>query len=220
MPEYIKICLETWRFPFVILNYDNLNQYTDKLPDKVKQLTLPKIADYVRVHALRDNGGYWLDADTIMLSDSLPTANIVGYSESRNCTIGFLHTDAHSDMFEKWAEYQDEVICRLPERNRDTTTWDVMGNAFVDDYIRNHKEITIEPIEKHWAETYMISGDTPRWDKYKYFYFNSTYSLKDIKDTDMLMLHNSWTPEWYKCLSRQEVLNEKRTMSNILKELI
>lgn len=220
MPEYIKLCLETWKFPFKILTYDNLTDYTDKLPDKVKQLSFPKIADYVRVHVLRDNGGYWLDADTIMLSDYLPKYNMLGYPKLRNATIGYLYTEANSDMFKKWAKYQDDVIMRLPERNKDMTTWDVMGNAFTDDYIKKHPEISIGDITNRWAETYMIGEDMPRYDKYRMFYFQINYRLEDIDDTNMLMLHNSWTPDWYKHLSREEVLNTECTLSNFLKESI
>ena len=115
MPEYLKLCLDTWKFQFVILDYNNLSQYTDKIPEKVKQLTLPKIADYIRVHVLRDNGGYWLDTDTVMLSDSLPEFTILGDDKIRTNTIGFLHTEAKSPMFSEWAKFQDDVLSRLPE---------------------------------------------------------------------------------------------------------
>ena len=64
MPDYIKLCMYTWHFPVTILNYDNLNNYTDlQITSQLERFTLPQIADCVRVHVLRDQGGYWLDAD-------------------------------------------------------------------------------------------------------------------------------------------------------------
>ena len=56
-------------------------------------------------------------------------------------------------------------------------------------------------------------------DKYKRFYFRESYHLADIRSTDMIMLHNSWTPGWYKRLSKESVLLGSCTLSNILREV-
>ena len=209
MPEYIRLCLKTWKMPFVILNYSNLDQYTDFTP-KMKQYTLPQIADYVRVHVLRDNGGYWLDADTIMIGE-LPKENITGDPETRENSIGLLHTEKGSPMFNEWAEYQDDILKRNPPNH-----WSLFGNAFTDKYIKEHTEITIHPITDYQPER-LIQGNT-RSEKYIKYYFQSNYHLKDIK-CDLLMLHNSWTPQEYKRLNMNEVLQRNCTMSNILREI-
>ena len=54
MPGYIRLCLDTWKVPCTVLNYDNVNDYTDLPLDKLKRFTLPQIADCVRVHVLSD----------------------------------------------------------------------------------------------------------------------------------------------------------------------
>ena len=216
MPEYIKMCLESWKFDFTILNYENLHHFTEFDIESAKRFTMPQIADCVRVHALRDNGGYWLDADTVMIGDKLPEENMVGDPIKRTNTIGFLHTKAHSMMFEKWAEYQDNVIA-----SHDTpTNWDVVGNAFTDPWVQMHREVSIYPVNDFWPETYMVSVGGNRRMMYQQFYFDKRYTLSDIHDTDMLMLHNSWTPGWYKELTREEVLLCDCTLSNILCEVI
>ena len=216
MPEYIRLCMATWKLPYTLLNYDNLHEYTDIDIEPLKRFTLPQIADCVRVHVLRDNGGYWLDADTIMLTDRLPETDMVGDPEQRTNSIGLLHTEPHSQMFTEWAAYQDNVI-----NGRETSTyWAVMGNAFTDSYVKEHEEVRIYPIENYLPETYMISDNIPRWQKYRRFYFEERRSLEDIRPTDLLMLHNSWTPEWYKTMSKGEVLGTNCTLSNILKELL
>ena len=218
MPEYLKLCMETWRGPYklTILNYKNIYQYTEFDVEGVKRFTLPQIADVVRVHVLRDNGGYWLDTDTIMLEDELPKQNIAGNIGSRTNSIGYLHTEKDSEMFKLWAEYQDKVIAN----SNSPHNWDIMGNAFTDEYVRNHEEITIYPIGTAFPETYVIPGLAPRREKYKEFYFKSNYSIRNVLPTKMLMLHNSWTPDWYKQLDRDEVLNYNCTMSNILREVL
>ena len=215
MPEYIFHCIRTWRFPFTVLCYGNLYKYTDlPVDDRLKRFTLPQIADCVRVHVLRDQGGIWLDADTIMLGDELPDADIAGNPETRENTIGFLRAEQGSEMYRKWAEHQDRIL-----QSDDTPTkWSIMGNDFTDPWLRTHPEVRIHPVTECWAETYMVPGYIPRWKKYEMFYFNQSRHLSDLRPTPMLMLHNSWTPAWYKY--GENVLKMRCTMSNILREAL
>ena len=216
LPAYVELCMATWKQPYILLNYDNVLKYTDIDIEPLKRFTLPQIADCIRVHVLRDNGGYWLDADTIMISGDLPEETMVGDPEKRTNSIGLLHTEKGSEMFREWARYQDEVI-NGPHTPR---LWSIMGNSFTDSYLIGHPEVTICPIDRFYPETYMIDENLPRYDKYRRFYFDSSYFLKDLHKTDLLMLHNSWTPGWYKDLSEREVLSLNCTMSNILRETI
>ena len=216
MPAYIKLCMQTWKFPYTMLNYDNLHDYTDLDAEKIKRFTLPKVADAVRAHVLRDHGGYWLDTDTIMVTGQLPKTMVIGDPNSRTHTGGFLYAEKPGmDFFVDWSQYQDAVI----EDLNCSSHWSVMINAFTDPYIGSHPEIDIHPVRSCWPETYMIHGDIPRYAKYNQFYFNSSYFLSDLEPTDMLMLHNSWTPGWYKKLDHDEVLTAGCTLSNILLEL-
>ena len=219
MPPYIRMCMRTWKFDYTILDYNNLHLYTDlPVDDRLKRFSLPKIADCVRVHVLRDNGGYWLDADTIMIGKELPKENMIGHPDTRGNTIGFLHTEPHTDMYERWASHQDCVIkTSLLDSN---TGWNVMGNAFTDDYLPRHPEITIADVTNCWPETYMIQGRYSRWHKYEEFYFLHNYDLSSLHKTNMLMLHNSWTPQWYKDLSEEDVFKQECTLSNILDQLL
>lgn len=220
MPEYLKLCMNTWHFDYVVLNYENLTKYTDTLPEKIKLLSLPKIADYVRVHVLRDNGGCWLDTDTILLTDELPKENILGNPKTRENTIGFLRTEAFSEMYLRWSFYQEYTLKNLTDLKTDITKWDVMGNSFTDDYLKKNLNVTIGTINEKWAETYMIKENIERKFKYKKFYFENNFSIKDLTEkTNMLMLHNSWTPDWYKKLNKEDVLKQNCTLSNILREL-
>lgn len=217
MPDYIKLCMKTWNFDYILLTYDNLKDYIDIPLDKLQSFTLPQIADVIRVHVLRDYGGYWLDTDTIML-DELPKENICGYVKDRTNTIGFLHTDPHSDMFTEWAEYQDHVI-----ENQESVpymhNWNIFGNKFTDDYVKLHEEIKIHDITNCWPEVYKVNVRSSRAYKYKALYFTYNFKLKDFNKTNMLMLHNSWTPDWYKRLSEKDVLKQQCTLSNILREV-
>ena len=41
MPGYIRLCMDTWKVPYTLLNYDNLNEYTHFNIEKAKRFTLP-----------------------------------------------------------------------------------------------------------------------------------------------------------------------------------
>lgn len=216
MPDYIRLCRGTWKVPYTVLNYENLAKYTDLNIEPVKRFTLPQIADCVRVHVLRDQGGYWLDADTIMLTGELPETDLVGDPVGRTSSAGLLWSEPQSDLFVAWAEYQDGII----NGPGTPTFWATFVNAFSDPYAQSHKEVRIHPITDYWPETYMVDEPIPRYEKYRKFYFERNHHLNDIHPTDLLMLHNSWTPGWYKELSAEDVLTHDCTLSNILRETL
>ena len=216
MPEYIKLCLETWKFDYVLLNYSNLNDYTNIDIPKIKKYTLAQISDVVRTHVVRDHGGYWLDTDTIMLTEKLPEENMIGIPEHRGIHCGFLHFEVNAPMLVEWSDKQDEII-----NSNKTGDWDLFANGCSDPCVKEHIEVSIKSRDEHFPELYKFQENTSdNRSKYIKFYFQTNLKPSDIRKTDLLMLHNSWTPAWYKRLSREEVLKYKCTMSNILKELI
>ena len=132
-----------------------------------------------------------------MLREKLPQTNLIGYPNRRDATIGFLYAEKPKmPFYMEWCNYQDEIV-NEPLWSRE---WNCMGNSFTDQYLREHKNISIGFIILRWPETYVIDGDISRYDKYRKFYFDSTYTLAEDLIPDILMLHNSWTPEWYKKL--------------------
>ena len=205
MPEYIRLCLQTWKLPYTLLTYKDIDI------EGTRRFSLAQQADVIRVHILRDRGGYWLDADTIMLTDHLPEGTVTGTATTN--TIGFLHaSEPHEPFFEEWAAYQDQVLADPNASHH----WSVMGNRFTDKYMKTH-DVSIADVRRHWPETYTIkSGE--RYGKYLKFYFDRSYHLSDIEPTDLIMLHNSWTPKWYKALTNP--LDYDCTLSNFLREAI
>jgi hypothetical protein len=102
----------------------------------------------------------------------------------------------------------------------DITSWDILGNAFTDPYLKEHTEIKIGDLRNRWPETTMIEGNEPRQYKYIKLYFQSNYEINDFGKRDMLMLHNSWTPDWYKSMTKTDLLSNNCTLSNILRSAL
>ena len=212
-PAYIGFCMSTWNFPYTVLNYGNLRKFTDLDIEEIKKYTLPQISDIVRAHVIRDHGGHWLDADTIVIGDRLPTENVIGDLDTRWCHTGICYGEKGDAFFTAWAAYQDGII------GRERTGWSMFVNDFTDGYIREHKEITIYDIHRCCPEldAYTLWNDEI---KYQNFWFNSNRHLKDLPEgTEIIALHNSWTPQKYKDLPAHLVLYENCTMSNILREV-
>lgn len=206
-PDYIKLCQQTWKkldYNIIELNYDNISQYTDL----ISRFTLPQQADFIRVHVLRDNGGYWLDADTIIFGNKLPETNksvmLLG-----NKSIGLLYSKPHSEMFTEWARYQDTVANVIA----DTSNWSIMGNSFLDHYLRFYDDYELIPYEQYFPELNNLRKS--HYAKYNDFYFNSNQT---IIPSDLIMLHNSWTPDWYSKLTADEIQHNTLTMSNLVRD--
>jgi len=64
-----------------------------------------------------------------------------------------------------------------------------------------------------------LALDANSIDTYLKFYFLQNKHLKDI-ETNMMLLHNSWTPDFFKKLDRDEFLKIDCTMSNVLCEIL
>ena len=210
-PSYIELCMETWDFPYIVLNYDNLNKYTDLPIDKLKRFSILQQSDAVRVHVLRDNGGYWLDCDTIMNGTELPHTMFVGDNAKRINSVGYLYAEKPKlPIFKSWAKYQDKIL----EGDEVSKDWALMANAFSDPYLKKHPKIEIGNIYDYWLET---GNEHDRRRKYVDYYFRQSM-MPQLPN--MVMLHNSWTPKWYKDLPRSEVLAINCTLSNILKRKV
>ena len=73
LPDIIKRCVENWKklnpdYDIVILNNSNYTSYI-KGCDILKYPTCrfhARVADFMRIHVLNQNGGIWLDASTIL----------------------------------------------------------------------------------------------------------------------------------------------------------
>ncbi len=82
MPAYVELCLETIKrhsarsFNTVILNEKNIYDYLPELREKEKLfnlniLSVAQKVDYYRLLLLKNYGGLYLDADTIVLKDPI-----------------------------------------------------------------------------------------------------------------------------------------------------
>ena len=76
MPDYLKLCLETIKIhsglaDVIVVNPQNVKAYLKEIHPRIftKTLLPAHKADYLRLKLLNDNGGMWIDIDTIVFKD-------------------------------------------------------------------------------------------------------------------------------------------------------
>ncbi|MDY7009041.1 MAG: tetratricopeptide repeat protein, partial [Cyanobacteriota bacterium] len=76
MPDYLKLCLETIKIhsglaDVIVVNRQNVKAYLKEIHPRIftKTLLPAHKADYLRLKLLNDNGGMWIDIDTIVFKD-------------------------------------------------------------------------------------------------------------------------------------------------------
>ncbi len=90
-PDYINLCFKTMKkngnlFNLVILNEKTVYDYLPNLRQDINELPLALKVDYIRVMLLYYYGGFWLDADMILLKDMHEVINLLQNNEDY---IGF-----------------------------------------------------------------------------------------------------------------------------------
>jgi len=86
-PAYISLCIDTikknsYDFTLIILNKNNINEYLPELEQinkiyNLEKLLLAQRVDIYRIMLLYKYGGFYLDADTILLSSPIKLYNLL-----------------------------------------------------------------------------------------------------------------------------------------------
>lgn len=151
IPYYIQLCMQTWKkflpdFPITILDNSNLKDYID-INFYGSELfggsfTLPQIADAVRVMILKEYGGIWFDADTLILNNSAADyfdttgdneLMFFGFPRKRGVQLAVIHTkSASTRCMRLWVEYIKDKVQNFNPPQKDF--WAYLGNSFINIY--------------------------------------------------------------------------------------
>lgn len=241
IPYYIQLCMKTWEknlpnAEIVLMDYKNLHEHVDlnELGATLfsGRFSLAHISDAIRVALLAKRGGIWLDADTIILRpdaekyflpDEQNRTVFFGYPENRANHVAFINTPPNSVCMTAWLEFIQKRIRGLTPSTELNTLF--LSNSFTNPFARDHlvevdildtrlvmPELSIIPRNKEWTPA-------NRKTYYNHYYFLQNHHLTDV-DADMLMLHNSWTPNFYKNILPRDLLRRDCTMTNVLAEAL
>ena len=106
IPELVQKCIDTWKktnpnFEVIIITEDTVkNHVKRKLPSNFNKLTPQKKSNWVRCVAIYEQGGFWMDASTILIGDM---EKMIMEAEKKRLTfIGFQHAMKHFQI-ENWS---------------------------------------------------------------------------------------------------------------------
>ena len=236
IPYYLQLCMETWKkfLPDVsihVLDYKTIKEYINVEVYGSNlfsgRFSLAQISDAIRALVLMKHGGVWLDVDTIFLSGTAKTyffpsegiqAKFFGDCTRRTVHIAATQAQKESNFLQGWVEYCKEKIVNF--RKPQTNFWAYLGNSFVNPYVKSHPdEIMIYDAQPHKPEFKFSPGGTGAEEAYRNFYFCKGKTLGDL-EADMLILHNSWTPDCFKKMGKDALLGCDCTMANVLIEVL
>ena len=241
MPDYRIVILDYKSL------YDWIEE--DTFDKKLFQyFSLPKQADVIRYALLYKYGGVWLDTDTILFSTAFQDIASKATSQSETTFIetdrkfhpytGIIIAQKGSDIMKKCIEEakkridkfgkpKNQLILTKLFNNKEYKAyknWDFLSNAILDKIILGENTSKYLPLDnkviKALPETIHYSN-LPRREAYCKFYFEDNFCKKTLdKNTSIICLHNSWTPEKYLYMNSKEFLNCNITLANILRELV
>lgn len=241
IPYYIQLCMKTWEkflpnTEIVLLDYKNIREYVDidELGEVLLsgRFSLRQVSDALRVLLLAKRGGVWMDTDTIVLNSDiekyfLPDEQnrtiFFGNATSRAPHIAFINTPPAAKCINLWLEFIKERIQTLtPETVIDSL---FLSNTFINSYSKNHAD-EIEILDRRLVmpELKIIpkSEDLTqqsRMEAHQNYYHKQNRHLADV-GVDMVMLHNSWVPGFYRNYSPEDWLRCDCTLTNILAEAL
>ncbi len=220
MPEYVRLCMETWaniaEGEIFLLDYSSMGRFfKNRFSERLLDYPLPQQADAIRFAILAENGGLWLDADTIAIKhptallDTLSQSEIAMFGEQGEyASISIIACRGPGSSFVcEVLEEQIELIAGEPPVQ--PPPWDYIG---LPAYRRikdvSPPAVTILDWREHGVFQEALNGRDYGSKSYREFWFGKggfdPHSLAGC--SGLITLHNSWTPEDYKKRSRRQIL--------------
>lgn len=231
-------------YEIVILDYSNLENWLGKdfYPNTLyEHFSLPIQADAIRCAILNKYGGIWLDVDTIITSSNVKELfNIDSQFILIQKHIGFIVAKKNANILEYWQKniYKNLKLAQLfynantPQWikfflkkffSRKFLTWDCLGNGIINKKLRTKNKKVFYKIKRD--EIYALPEviykkkhnlQNSLSENYIDFYFNANHADEILpQNKGIICLHNSWTPQEYKQMSKEEFLQCSNTLTNI-----
>ncbi len=125
-----------------LINHSNINKYIKNLPNNFYKLCYAHQADYVRVNILCNNGGIWLDSDTIVLNNLDSLFKIIenknGFFIKENNEVlsnGIFGTKQNTKLMIEWKNQINNIL-----NKKINIKWSDIGSNILEKIKKNHPE--------------------------------------------------------------------------------
>lgn len=184
-PKLMKRCVESWKrllpgYELRLWTEDTFNIGTSikYVQEAYKEKKYAFVSDYVRLYALYNYGGVYLDTDVEVIKDFsklLTTGTILGLEDKGKISTAFIGVEPHAEWIkEVLTEYEQRTFL-MPDGRRDQTT----NVEFISQYLKK-KGVDLEQgkMSHEGLVIYPIDYFSPRsWNSGKYEITENTYTI-------------------------------------------
>jgi mannosyltransferase OCH1-like enzyme len=217
--DYLNMCLDTFKkhlkdYEVIVLNPKNINNYLSNVnPNFNKIKTLAHKADYVRMLATYQHGGFWFDSDTVVMNnidewnEKLKTHGIVFYGMS---TFG---VQKHNPFVK---DVLDKIEKKIYRSKTFSFHWREIGQDIIDPALERYKKnypnmfykipennIFFLPFNHDNNRTGLLSRNEKTFNKF----YNDNLKI--------VILHNQIYPHSFKKMTREEILKDDMLISRL-----
>lgn len=257
MSGYISLCIETWRkqlpdYEVIVLDYSNMDQYV--APELLKgvlckKMTLAMQSDAIRAAIMYEQGGIWLDADTIITGPGVE--DIIAGAQGETVMFGDTHRDEdfifgafigtkckHAHFVSEWCRVLPPRVKRWLRYKyflqwfkrsewRRIRKWNYCVNAIIEPLSREMKPEQYSLLDyrdfgcmPHLPKEGKLTSAEQR-DAYCEYWFTPGDPEDAIRNSQgLIMLQNSWSPAEFRKMSRDEFLQQDTRMAALMRRLL
>ena len=201
---YIELCYETMKrhIPDIIrLDENTAGYYVDLPPEYYRIKEINHRVDYLKAKLIHKYGGFWLDADTIVMK---PLTEDLYYQKEYVGCPGFFGAPKGSKELERWIEHMDVVI-----RKKSKFQWAELILPMV---WKDNKHDEVRGIDRKLLCPFY--GELIRE-----VFFKDKQELGDRADNSfVIVLYNYVFPEWFKKATRKEILDGNMIISELFRK--
>ena len=149
MTPYLKLCMRTWAlnipdYEITMLNYANLDAYIQPGTydiSTLKKFRLPVQKDAIMAAVLKEHGGIFMDADTLVTKNISPIVRHLRSAEVVlfGLSLSVVAARPHARLLTRWLKGTQERLARLAEDEHSSAPpdWDYLGNGVLAEVMTN-----------------------------------------------------------------------------------
>ena len=248
IPEYIDLCFDTIKknsnehFNFILLNEKTIFDYIPDLRKDINELPIALKTDYIRVKLLYLYGGFWIDADTIMMNNfdklyqkltndkydfigfgctGAVCKKNAGYGRPSNGVMGSIKEGKMISLCLKKLNDKLDKYFAIPKTNRKSFDYFDLGKKIIwesyDTIMANDKQYVYYHIDSEYDGTRDENG---KW-IVPQLIFKNEIKYADINNLYVVMLANSWfcgdnkEYNWFCKLTKNDILTGNYMISKL-----